>query len=235
MAGKLTPTEPTSRSTMVYPYKSSEHPDGVTGIKEGRLNCLLFCEKVDRRPHPSSVQIKYSGNFAEEGPSKSPDTDVNGTFVIDHRLFFDVFMLPYLQALNQSSEIHISASRISLVAPTGISCGPQFSIGCQPSGTPVMEIRDSNNDYFKFKLDPSTPYTYKWTQPTSKFAVTDREDPYQRYWTSEEGGIFGLFTTTELHSETCYWYTSNTVEGQNENKPMFKALTDRFQETLVLQ
>lgn len=182
-------------------------------MKDGRLNCLLYCEKVDNRPHPTSVQIKYSGNFASAGPSNSPETDVNGTFVVDHRLFFDVFLLPYLQALNQASEIHISNSKIELTNNNGITCGPQYSVGCQPENTPVREIRDSNNEYFKFKLDPNTPYTYKWEQPTSRFSVTDKEDSYTRYWSTKEGGIFGLFTSTKSYNEKCFWYTTNRVEG----------------------
>ncbi|KAH6989990.1 hypothetical protein EDB80DRAFT_897653 [Ilyonectria destructans] len=138
-------------------------------------NCLLYCENVDAamgakeiimengeekmvdnvvaRPLPINLKLGHNGNLAEPG-------GIYGSFVMDHRAFTSLFLLPQLQELCLGTYMQVGVPhRVYDPATNSARIHPKYAIGCELDGKSPL----SADDPF-FKLQRVAESHYRWSQ-----------------------------------------------------------------------
>lgn len=181
--------EPTDSNQQVYPFKAIKdgqyyYPenDGSDLVKGDGRNCLLFAEKVQKRPMPGNVWVTWSGNFAPD------DTTKDGTFLLNHEIFIQQYLLPAFQQLNKASEIlHKKNQTFWQDNNDMVRYSTPYTVG-KNSDHPKPE-----DVFYSFKPEYAAGSTYKVLKYT---------------WTSENGP----FTSDVQTFRTCK--TKGTVHGK---------------------
>lgn len=154
-------------------FKPPNHfPEGYQPRGE---NCLLYCEKVRDRAMPYQKRLRYTGNLSEPGPHGAGGFD--GSFIVDHRLFMEIHLLPLLK------ELCVAMQVIPLLPETGTKPDkkdifrPRFAMGGEPAlqedknKLPDSHVNRGNpkDAYFNFGLvengktrDGKQKYKYEW-------------------------------------------------------------------------
>ncbi|GAB1312347.1 hypothetical protein MFIFM68171_02557 [Madurella fahalii] len=175
----------------VYPYRSAEHPEGSTGIgnhpdgkpKEGNYNGLAYCETVDCnwvldpltakpvvRPLPAAKKLIHTGNLTL--PASNGQPEILGSFVMDHRVFLEMFLLPQLQELCQATQLHVGTPSYVVMANQR-AFRPSYALGTELAGNPPRAANDS-----WFKLERQDFGWYRWAKTSHK---NTRGNPYQYF------------------------------------------------------
>lgn len=161
--------------------RSAESPCGI--LDPGDYNCLLYCENVDlpttggtaARRLPTNTTMSHNGNLAE--PSQP---QILGSFVLDHRVFMQTFLLPQLQELCQATWMQVELPRQYFDEQTQkLSIAPQYAIGCPLQGATAIA---ANHDTFKFKKVSESKYMW---EPEKSSEVNGRGTVFPYYSEAE--------------------------------------------------
>ncbi|KAF3916375.1 hypothetical protein ABW21_db0206232 [Orbilia brochopaga] len=174
--------------------REGQTPTPISSLVEygNPQNCLVFCETVLRDLPKAGARLEYGGNLAE--PPRQSIPPIPGTFVLDHRLYFEKKILQPL--------------REACVATSVIPCWPNMYTDHQgvqrfqsryvvggnpddPSFYPGLPDQKASNPVFDFKLEAPGRYAWRktWPAPGSGTEVktyTDCNDaPVYRKWLIE--------------------------------------------------
>lgn len=187
-------TAPARLRLQGYPYiddqdyrNNGDKAKAIPGIK---YNCLLYCETVEpkakhgdtekqKRPFPVPAALKWTGNLAmpEHPVTKQP---VAGSFVLDHRLFFDQYLITELQELCIAAQV-IPLKNLMKTDPN--KTGEEACISqavTAAGGMPDLSEDDKkafmdnnggqyppkeyDHTYFTLKKSASDPWRWEWSQ-----------------------------------------------------------------------
>jgi len=92
--------------------------------------------------------------------------------------------LKHLQIICQASELQIQDATQTIKPDHHISICPQYSLGCDPYGTPDELAKSSWDPKFKFQRvgGRDGTFVYKWTQPQSHKTKTEHSSWSDGWW-----------------------------------------------------
>lgn len=192
---------PFATRLVTYPYIKPEAYDYQLEHYKGRApkgdvwedyNCLVYAETTGTRGLPDRKLLSYGGNLASPVTTQEKK-EVRGTFVLDHRVFFQTQILQLLQEICMGTMI---VALRPLLSPAG-DCFGQFAAGRAPIQSPDLGKGQVSNkyppvlasdEYYQFKLVGERKYEWRdnWVAPGSKSETYNHYDfpgkPLYRHW-----------------------------------------------------
>ncbi|TPX14889.1 uncharacterized protein E0L32_004998 [Thyridium curvatum] len=172
--------------------------DKVTSLDSGSQlghpqNCLVFCEVVKRKL-PVGTRLEYGGNLAEPAGGSSKPA-IPGTFVLDHRLYFEKKILTSLRELCvKTSVIPVYPNMFTDRGSGEQQFQSRYVVGANPNPAslyPGLPDQVASNPTFDFKWESNGHYAWRrtWAAPGSGQEVKTYTDcnsaPVYRKWTIE--------------------------------------------------
>ncbi|ETS87118.1 hypothetical protein PFICI_00946 [Pestalotiopsis fici W106-1] len=156
-------------------------------------NCLVFCEVVKRKL-PSGARLEYGGNLAEPAEGTA-EPEIPGTFVLDHRLYFEQKILSSLRDLCvKTSVIPVYPDMFTDKSSGEQQFKSRYIVGANPNPAslyPGLPDQVATNPTFDFKLEDKGRYAWRrtWPAPGSGTEVKPYTDcnaaPVYRKWSIE--------------------------------------------------
>ncbi|KAK6341643.1 hypothetical protein TWF696_008712 [Orbilia brochopaga] len=156
-------------------------------------NCLVFCETVLRDLPKAGARLEYGGNLAE--PPQQGIPAIPGTFVLDHRLYFEKKILKPLRELCVATSVIPCYPKMFTDYKTGEQqFQSQYVVGGNPKNSsdyPGLPDQNPSNPAFDFVFEENGKYAWrrKWPAPGSSTEIKTYTDcnsaPVYRKWVIE--------------------------------------------------
>ncbi|KAM0517337.1 hypothetical protein ACHAPE_004867 [Trichoderma viride] len=227
LASQPNPTfRPVNVVMQTYPYRTIANDLGETGcgsyeeggkLVGGDYNCLLYCEMVDSkdsnieslpeykaRTPPGQSNLNWSANFAEPD---GPYGEIPGSFVMDHRVFLEVFLLPQLQELCMATKFECGSAVPYDEDGTHYS-RPVWALGQPLPGGQRVEASDSS-----FKFNDMGRCHYQWTFNSES---PNNKNVHEHYTTWYQRNCFSRVDNSSASKVDVTWSpggTRMTIKG----------------------
>ena len=141
---------PTSIDYQVYPWKDPAQTSAtMTNNLDANGLCYLMMSGSGTPPVPANLQ--YSGAFID-------DASKPGVFSMNRDIFWNSWLLPLLQSINQGAELIPETPYVEYTSgreyPFGVNV--EASVGDNPKHL------QSDDSYFQFVADPSNNNRWTW-------------------------------------------------------------------------